>query len=350
MVQEAEACAMEVHPLFRSKSHVTVYCAECHIPEQKSNKFLACNCSVFKYCSETCQALYLKQHQRNCRVLIRFTGKVEFANLVMRDEYVCNRSSNLHKTPEMRAYIYERVLDEYLYRYEEIKSMGRSTDAGLQVQQEYLLVKSRIPFLLAALGHDDLAITEVAMAMGFYETSMRIPRTKFDDVIQALADERGEAFEAWPSCFLLPVLLVKLRLVLVWKAYSAFAQCTNSFPDDVRLYVFEFLIGHEINSAPARVYADQQRQLRIIVDLIKQQDDTLDSIIRDYEYVDDDEHVEDLISYLFENDGYGFEDYGIFQALRGCFQQPPAMKEMATHFILEEKIIDGEEICWERNV
>jgi hypothetical protein len=352
MVEEAEACAMEFNPLFRPKSHVTVCCAECHIPEQKSNKFLACNCSVFKYCSETCQALYLKQHQRNCRVLVRLAGKnrnVEFSNLVMRDEYMCNRSSNLHETPEIRAYIYERVLDEYLYRHEEIKSMGMSTDVGVRVQQDYVLVKMRIPFLLAALGHDDLAITEVAMAMDFYGTAMRIPRTKFDDVIQALVDERGEVFEAWPTCFLLPLFLVKLRLVLVWKPYSAFVLCTPSFPEDVRLCVGEFLIGHEINSATARVYADQKRQLRIIVDLIKQQDDSLDSIIRHYEYVDDDEHVEDLISYLFENDSYGFEDYGIFQALRECFQQPPAMKKMATQFILEEKIIDGEEICWERN-
>lgn len=352
MAEEAETCAVEFNPLFRPKSNLKVHCAQCHVPAQKSRRFLSCDCLVFQYCSEACKDVYLKGHQKNCKVLIRFSGKnrnVQFANLVMRDEYACNRSANLHKTTEIRKHIYERVLDEYLYRYEEIKSMGMTTDVGVRAQQDYVLVKSRIPFLLAALGHDDLAITEVAMAMDFYGTATRIPRTKFDDVLQSLADERGEVYEAWPSCFLLPLLLIKLRLVLVWQAYSAFVLCTNAFPEDVRLCVCAFLIGHEINSATAKVYADQKRQLRIIVDLIKQQDDTLASIVHQYEYVDDDKHAADLISYLFENDTYGFEDYGLFQFFRECFQQPVTMKTMASQFILEKSLSDGDELYWHRN-
>eukprot|EP00980_Cylindrotheca_fusiformis_P006700 scaffold1398_cov116-Cylindrotheca_fusiformis.AAC.17 len=352
MQGNAETNGVEFNPLFRPKTNLTVYCAQCHIPETESRELLPCSCSVFRYCSDECRSHYMQGHRKNCKILVRFSGrtrKVQFANLIMRDEYLCNRSLNLHKTQEMRKYIYERVLDEYLYRYEEIKSMGMTVDVGVAAQQDYVLVKSRIPFLLAALGYDDLAMTEIAMAMDFYGSAIRIPRSRFDNVLQDLFVERREAFDAWPSCFLLPLMLIKLRLVVVWQTYSAFVRQTNAFPEDVRLCVGEFLIGHEITSATAKVYADQKRQLRVIVDLIQRQDDTLDSIIRPYEYIDDDNHAEDLISYLFENDTNGFEDFGLFQFFRECYQQPESMKLAATQFILAERMLDGEEMRWERN-
>ena len=270
----------------------------------------------------------------------------------MKNEYLCNKKTSRSKTTEMRNHIYEQVLDEYLYRFEEIKAMGTTTDVGVQAQQDFVLIKMRIPLLLAALGYNDLAITEVAVMMDFYGGTPRIPRTKFDDVIQDIFEERGEVYEAWPTCFILPIVLVKLRHVLAWRAYTTFIARTNTFPEDVRLCIGEFLIGHDIRASTASLYLEQKQQLRRAISLIKQQDDDFASILREHHYNEDDEehdHAEDLFSYIYENDDYGFNDYGLFQFFRGCFRDTEAMKSLATEFINEEDFEDGEEMTWERH-
>ncbi|CAJ1916604.1 unnamed protein product [Cylindrotheca closterium] len=251
----------------------------------------------------------------------------------------------------MRSHTYEQVLDEYLHRFEEIQAMGTTADIGVQATQDFVLIRMRIPLLLAALGYDDLAITEVAVMMDFYGGTPRIPRTKFDDVIQDLFEERGEGYEAWPTCFILPVVLVKLRLVLGWRSYITFVSRTNRFPEDVRLCIGEFLIGHVIRASTATLYLEQKQQLRRAISLIKQQDDDFASILREHQYNEDDEendHAEDLLSYIYENDDYGFNDYGLFQFFRGCFRDTEAMKALAAKFISEEELEDGEEMTWER--
>ncbi|CAJ1916571.1 unnamed protein product [Cylindrotheca closterium] len=345
---------MDFNPLFRNRIGHKKYCAQCHKAEAYQ-EFVTCNCAVFHYCSTTCKDFYGIEHRRDCRLLARFRGKgrnVQFANLMMKNEYLCNKTKSRSKTTEMRSHTYEQVLDLYLYRFEEIKAMGTTTDVGVQAQQDFVLIKMRIPLLLAALGYDDLAITEVAVMMDFQgETPGRIPRTKFDDVIQDIYEERGEVYEAWPTCFILPIVLVKLRHVLAWRAYTTFISRTNRFPEDVRLCIGEFLIGHDIRSSTASLYVEQKQQLRQAISLIKQQDDNFASILQDHQYNEDDEehdHAEDLLSYIYENDDYGFNDYGLFQFFRGCFRDTEAMKALAAEFINEEELEAGEEMTWER--
>ncbi|KAL3945166.1 MAG: hypothetical protein SGBAC_000769 [Bacillariaceae sp.] len=252
----------------------------------------------------------------------------------------------------MRNHTYEQVLEEYLYRFEEIKAMGTTTDVGVQAQQDFVLIKMRIPLLLAALGYDDLAITEVAVMMDFYGGTPRIPRFKFDDVIQDIFEERGEAYEAWPTCFLLPIVLVKLRHVLAWRAYTTFISRTNMFPEDVRHCIGEFLIGHDIRASTARFYMQQKQHLRQAIALIKLQEEDFASILREHHYDEFDEehdHAEDLLSFIYESDDYGYNDYGLFQFFRGCFQDTEAMKVLATEFINEEQFEDGDAMTWQRN-
>mmetsp|Transcript_35345 Transcript_35345/g.85734 ORF Transcript_35345/g.85734 Transcript_35345/m.85734 type:complete len:343 (-) Transcript_35345:749-1777(-) len=270
----------------------------------------------------------------------------------MKNEYLCYKTKSRSKTNAMRNHTYEQVLDEYLYRFEEIKAMGTTTDVGVQAQQDFVLTKMRIPLLLAALGYDDLAITEVAVMMDFYGGTPRIPRSKFDDVVQDVFEERGEVYEAWPTCFLLPIVLVKLRHVLVWRAYITFISRTNKFPEDVRLCIGEFLIGHDIRASTARLYSEQKQHLRQAISLIKQQEDDLASILREHHYDEVDEehdHADDLLSYIYESDDYGYNDYGLFQFFRGCFRDPEAMKALATEFFEEEELEDGDQMTWERN-
>lgn len=375
--------ALEIDPRFRKKSHLTIYCAQCQksekstanpsnillddssttielashclpiMPKKEQDSFLNCSCSVFYYCSSGCEHLYQRNgHRKSCKILSRFKGKsfnVQYANLVMKDEYLACKGSFNTVTHEMRAHIYEQVLDEYLSRYEEIKAMGMSTDVGVQAQQDFILVKMRIPFLLAALGYDDLAATELAMAMDFTGKATRTPRTKFDNLLQDLLDERRVTFDTWPSCFLLPLLLIKLRLVHVWKTYSTFVH-TNIFPEDVRICIGEFLMGHKVLPATAERYTDQKSQVRTIVALIKEQDDTVESIAgNSSSLIDDEGNVQDMISCIFENDDHGFNDFGLFQLYRECFQLPESMRKLTTAFILEEPIEEGPDLFWERN-
>ena len=185
---------MDFNPLFRKRIDHRKYCSQCHKVETQKD-FVSCDCAVFHYCCTECRDVFAEEHKRDCRLLARFRGKnrnVQFANLVMKNEYMCKKTKSRSKTTEMRNHTYEQVLDEYLYRFEEIKAMGTTTDVGVQAQQDYVLIKMRIPFLLAALGYDDLAITEVAVMMDFYGGTPRIPRTKFDDVLQDVQQERGE--------------------------------------------------------------------------------------------------------------------------------------------------------------
>lgn len=253
--------------------------------------------------------------------MTRFLGKnrhVEMVNRIIKSEFL------VYKSLEQRRPTYERVLDEYLYTYERIKNMGMSVDVGVQAQQDFLLVKARIPFVLTALEHDDLAVSELCMTMDFSERSPRIPKSKLDDILQELLDERKSSFASWPALFLLPLLVIKLRLVCDWKTCSCFFQ-TTYFPDDVKKNVGEFLIGQDIKTDILKRYADQKRQVRVIVNLLKQQEpDNLETILSQQLH-DEDEYEEDLIAYLFENDS-GFLDRGLFDLFRQCFQEPASLK------------------------
>ena len=319
-----------LNPLFRNKARHLIYCAGCRQKQITKKKktdedednddvqlFSTCPCTVFKYCSITCQESVLrhKNHQRDCQMLCRFKGKnmnVQFAGLAMKNEFTskafCQTSSNDNNNNEKRAHIYEQVLDEYLYRYEQIKAMGMSTDVGVAAHQDFILIKSRIPFLLAALGHDDLAVTELAMTMDFSGRSIRQPRTKYDDIIQHLFEERRLQYDAWPVCFLLPLLLVKLRLVLDWKTYTVFMSNSSSslspfFPEDVRMAIADFIIDTTTTTKQQllQLYRDQKRQLRTIIDLLLQQEDDDFKLIDLFEtsYYCDSSHHSDLISCKF---------------------------------------------------
>ena len=370
----ASSHCTEWNPLFRNKSSHSVYCAGCQTEKKTENeiKFFSCPCSVFQYCSADCQDAVFRRnngcHQRDCQMLTRFNSKnmnVQFAGLAMKNEYSLTLFC---PTNEKRAHLYEQVLDEYLYRHEQIKAMGMSTDVGVAAHQDFSLIKSRIPFLMAALGHENQAMTELGMTMDFSGRATRLPRTKYDDILQDLLDERQLQYEAWPVCFLLPLFLVKLRLVLEYKTYLMFLNhSTSCFPEDVRMVIADFLIapqdgdvddddeeerdGNKYKTTRQRllqIYKEQKRQLRTTIELLKQQEEEENKLIDvfdTYGY-----HQEDMISCTFEADFDGYHDDGLFRFIRTTLQNPPSLKALAKEYITEQASDEpGQDLEWVRN-
>ena len=329
-----------VSPRNRDKNRHVRYCAECQVSEGQNpndKELLRClNCNVFCYCSLECQKRHSFFHNRDCNFMSRFKQRslnVKFSALVIQSEYSGPHTETT--TWNMRAHLYERVLDEYTECYEEIKGMGMSSEVGIQAHQDYYVVQARIPFLLAALGHDDHAITELAIMIDPSGQADRVPRSRHDDLLSDLFNERDLSPASWTCCFLLPLLLVKMRLVVElksgWFAWSRFKK-TNYFPEDVKLVVKEYLAVPTMQEL-----VKQQRQLLAIAILLEQED--VLSGVRD--------GVAIVKEYFDESNQYS-ED-GLFAFLRHCFVQTQSMKNLLSELV-EDEIADRAcaDLEWER--
>ena len=419
------------------------------------DSFLTCSCGIFHYCSTMCSRYSMEVQQshtkRDCKILRRFKAKsmnVQYAGLLIDNEYKCflneyqnnttsSSSSSSSSSFSKRCHIYEVVLDEYIVRHDEVKAMGMSTDVGISAHNDFNLIKPRIPMLLASLQlYDDYVISELAMTIDITGQATRTSisdtnnnnasssiidtatttsnsvrrRTKYDDLLHDLLIERNLHYTTWPICFLLPLLLVKLRLTLDYDRYealmvddegskngnssrgrtsSSISSSSNPtsprtstrrstggsttkrnsnngtsssgrnnkssgsiFPYDVRLYIGQFIIGS--NPPSKEILRDQKRQLSVIADLLVEQDETFLSLLEDDD--DDDDKIDDrtngdeydIIAYNFDGD-YDYNDRGLFHFFKDCFRQPKPIKELYIKVIEQAYMnLQGQEYTWER--
>ena len=418
------------------------------------SSFLTCACGIFHYCSTICCRYSMEIQQshtkRDCKILRRFKAKsmnVQYAGLLIDNEYKCflneyqnnntnhqdDKNGDIESSPasssfDKRCHIYEVVLDEYIIRHDEVKAMGMSTDVGISAHNDFNLIKPRIPMLLASLQlYDDYVISELAMTMDITGQATRTSisdnnnnastsiintaaaaaataatsnmvrrRSKYDDLLHDLLMERNLHYTTWPICFLLPLLLVKLRLTLDYDRYVALMvddergntntnhkndnsnsgrtttssssstnptsprtsarrssgrnnKCSGSiFPYDVRLYIGEFIIGSKPPSK--EILRDQKRQLSVIADLLVEQDETFLSLVEDDDKIDDRNRRDDydIIAYNFDGD-YDYNDRGLFHFFKDCFRQPKPVKELYTKVIEQAYMnLQGQDYTWER--
>jgi hypothetical protein len=191
----------------------TFCCVQCHAMGSPETKFLRCSrCKFVRYCDANCQKLHFASHKTDCR------------NLKTVREYVARNPSNLWSLGSLQfqmayrysetilqsKYLYGQALDSYVELYEMIRSQE------ILSVHEIVPLRSRIPFLLAALGHDELAIRETERCVMRWSRGERSnDLSVYSDLIkQGMQRNSRIMFTSWGKCFLLPVLLVKLRVVL----------------------------------------------------------------------------------------------------------------------------------------
>ena len=147
--------------LDRNKGVHELYCVQCKVVGEQNNKpddaagkkiLMRCGrCKLVQYCSRACQQEDFASHKAAWPSPInRLTKQAATDSNRLWELGQAQFMEACRCSPESikeGAYMYEQALDSYIELYEQIRSTGNM----------YALVplRSRIPFLLAALGHDD---------------------------------------------------------------------------------------------------------------------------------------------------------------------------------------------------
>jgi hypothetical protein len=253
----------------------------------------------------------------DCRFLNKWDD-TEDGDAMHKGDFIFGAAYRYSNTIEHGAEMFEKALDEYIQVFERHR---RTRTAG------WIKVRKRIPFLLAALGHDDLAITEVSNNMSFCSMGSEIPtpRTKYDDPMEehrTRADSPLSPFISWPAAFVLPILLVKMKLILLLRSDAErvnLFKATHAFKviQPATSVVCEFLVG------PPALLADQERQLRLAVDVLSTSGERLLHTIRDLGMAHADE---DNLLKIFADE---YDDQAVYHFyLRDCLLQNPEINNL----------------------
>jgi hypothetical protein len=201
-------------PLLDRERNCALSCVQCHAVESlPEKKVLQCSrCKFVRYCAgANCQKLHFASHKRDCLAIkrIREAVTIHISNLFWLGSFQFQVAYNCSGTIEQGKYLYEQALDSYVELYESIRS-----EENFNVH-EIIPLRSRIPFLLAALGHDALAMRETELCIMHWARGERSNDISvFSDLIKkGFHNTPRLMFSSWPKPFLLSVLLVKLRVV-----------------------------------------------------------------------------------------------------------------------------------------
>jgi hypothetical protein len=201
-------------PLVNRERNYTLSCVQCHAVESlPEKKVLQCGrCKFVRYCGAgaSCQKLHFASHKRDCKIIQQIREiHMHPENLLWLASRQFQMARKCSDTIEQGKYMYEQALDSYVGLYEAYRSQENFS------VHDIVPLRSRIPFLLAALGHDTLAMQETELCMMRWSRGGRSnDLSVFSDLIKkGFGNTPRLIFTSWPKCFLLPVLLVKLRVV-----------------------------------------------------------------------------------------------------------------------------------------
>jgi hypothetical protein len=167
-----------------------------------------------QYCSRACQKKHFASHKWDC---LRIEGIEERASFLNAERLLLSLGMvkfevayKCSETIEQGKYMYEQALDCYIKLYEKERNERYTYD-------ELYHSKSRIPFLLAALGHHGLAVAETELCA----VHRGIGERTFSPSVYADVEKMGgmqldtgsSLFDCWPIHYMLPLLLVKMKLV-----------------------------------------------------------------------------------------------------------------------------------------
>jgi hypothetical protein len=216
-------------------------------------------------------------------------------------------------------YLHGQALDSYLELYETIRSKENFS------VHELVPLRSRIPFLLAALGHDKLAIQETERCIMRWSRGERSnDLSVYSDIMkQGMQRIPKLMFTSWPQCFLLPVLLVKLRVVLDLRHQE-------SMLNEYKLTD----AGRKLEGAVTVVrdffmhsLSDQTDQMLFVLDRVERNGDEPGqpflNFPEDIDPLDDEAYVPRIFAEVHEDDPLtGYE----YLYVRDVFQENPQMR------------------------
>jgi hypothetical protein len=215
-------------------------------------------------------------------------------------------------------YLYGQALDSYMELYETIRS------ADTFRIRDIVPLRSRLPFLLAALGHDELAIRETERCMMNWSRGERSnDLSVYSDLIKkGMRREWGRLlFTSWPRSFLLPVLLVKLRVVLDLRHQE-------SLLNEYKLTV----VGRKLESA-VTVVRDffmhslfaQTDQMLFVLDAVERQEPFLD-FSHNIGPLEEEAYVPKIFTQMDEDDEDDPLQAFEYIFVRDAFQENPQMQ------------------------
>jgi hypothetical protein len=301
----------------------TFCCVQCHAVGSPETKFLRCSrCKFVRYCDANCQKLHFASHKPDCR------------NLKAIREYVARNPSDFFilgslqfqlayrysETILQSKYLYGQALDSYMEQYETIRSKENFS------VHEIVPLRSRIPFLLAALGHDELAIRETERCIMRWSRGERSnDLSVYSDLIkQGMHKIPKLFFASWPKCFLLPVLLVKLKVVLDLRHQESMLneyKLTDAGRklEGVVTVVRDFFM-HSLS--------DQTDQMLFVLDLVENGSDNEQGVsFLDFSHnidpLDDEAYIPEIFGEVHEDDPLTEFEY-LF--VRDAFQENPQVQ------------------------
>jgi hypothetical protein len=223
-----------------------------------------------QYCSRACQKKHFASHKWDC---LRIEGIEERASFLNAERLLLSLGMvkfevayKCSKTIEQGKYMYEQALDCYIKLYEKERNKRYTDD-------ELYHAKSRIPFLLAALGHHGLAIAETELCAVHRGTGERT----FSPSVYADVEKMGGMqldtgimlFDCWPIHYILPLLLVKMKLVAdlsyPHQQFMAFKSTkAGKLLDQADSVIANFHMGCGLSAL-----ADQTAQMQRLFDLME---------------------------------------------------------------------------------
>jgi hypothetical protein len=309
-----EATTCTPRPALLRCRNTNLFCVQCHLSEEDApnQKLLRCSrCKLVYYCTPECQKEHFKAHKKDCKILHTINNG-SHAPSIAKGNFILEMGYKYTDTMEHGAHIYEQALDQYLECFDLTRHRSEGRGGG------FVPLRIRIPFLLAALGHDELAMAEVSNSMGPYlgMGNEPTPKSVYDDLIKEAMPEIP--FTSWPACFMLPVLFVKMRLVFSLRAqaerFDAFTDTSDcQFMDSAKSVVSEFVSGDP------NVLADQERQLNFLGFLLTR-NKVLNSIVEVVPLTQKDALCEELFDGGDDN-----EPAALYRLLQDCFLENAQM-------------------------
>ena len=246
-------------------------------------------------------------------------------------------------TIQQGKHLYEEALDKYITVYEKIRGPDKqpSMPVLVPVHSGVIPLRSRIPFLLAALGHDDLAVRETELCMFRWSAGPRNDDiNQYTDLIRrGMQQQQRLMFTSWPKCFLLPVLLVKMRLVAGMRQELERLNCFFSETHSgEQLGAVESMIREQLVLAPDFL-TNRTEQMEFLFDLMSRKNrPPLESFFDFHDpdpYGSEDDEANCYVEEIFvelQGEMYDFLALRVYECLlvRDCFQQDSIVHNLIT--------------------
>lgn len=335
----------------RNNRNTVSYCLQCFAVETPQHQLRRCSrCKFSRYCNRECQSLHFASHKRDCRDLSRYSQEIDAGNvdsLYARGTHKFVLAGRYTNTFEQAKYLYEQALDDYIEEYELKRDLGES-EVVILANPAIVPLRSRIPFLLAALGHDDLAVRETERAMLRWSRGGTVNDiNRYSDVMMLGMQREGRErvnFHSWPKCFLLPLVLVKLRIVAELKpkveSLEIFHQTSaGQVLEPVLPVIQQFFMFHPTTD----FLANQTNQLGFLLQLVVQNSD--ESSFLDFLPSPDPQMDPDDMEYferIFTEDDDDELDVCEYLFIRDSFRADPKVRTLLEKLLTNNTLFDDD--------